>query len=95
MSRMMDGLATINSFVRTLIALVVVGGAGAAGWYGYTGALPGYNTADYHSPETGLTIMAWINYQAAEPVEQSDGVEVHRLRQPRVAVAGGRADDRR
>jgi len=41
----------------------------SAGWYGYTGALPGYNTADYHSPETGLTIVAWINYQAKEPVE--------------------------
>jgi CubicO group peptidase (beta-lactamase class C family) len=39
------------------------------GWYGYTGALPGYNTADYYSPETGLTVLAWINYQAKEPVE--------------------------
>jgi CubicO group peptidase (beta-lactamase class C family) len=41
----------------------------SAGWYGYTGALPGYNTADYYSPETGMTILAWINYQAKEPVE--------------------------
>ena len=41
----------------------------SAGWYGYTGALPGYNTADYHSPDTGLTIVAWINYQAEKPVE--------------------------
>ena len=41
----------------------------SAGWYGYTGALPGYNTADYYSPETGLTIVTWINYQAKEPVE--------------------------
>jgi CubicO group peptidase (beta-lactamase class C family) len=39
------------------------------GWYGYTGALPGYNTADYYSPATGTTIVAWINYQAKEPVE--------------------------
>ncbi len=39
------------------------------GCYGYTGALPGYNTADYYSPETGITIVAWINYQAKEPVE--------------------------
>src|SRR5207249_2547354 len=37
------------------------------GWYGYTGALPGYNTADYYSPATGTTILAWINYQAKEP----------------------------
>jgi len=41
----------------------------SAGWYGYTGALPGYNTADYYSAETGITIVAWINYQAKEPVE--------------------------
>jgi D-alanyl-D-alanine carboxypeptidase len=41
----------------------------SAGWYGYTGALPGYNTADYYSPATGITIVAWINYQAPAPVE--------------------------
>jgi D-alanyl-D-alanine carboxypeptidase len=41
----------------------------SAGWYGYTGALPGYNTADYYSPGTGITIVAWINYQAPQPVE--------------------------
>lgn len=41
----------------------------SAGWYGYTGALPGYNTGDYYSPSTGLTILAWIDYQAPQPVE--------------------------
>jgi D-alanyl-D-alanine carboxypeptidase len=41
----------------------------SAGWYGYTGALPGYNTGDYYSPSTGLTIVAWIDYQAPEPIE--------------------------
>ena len=41
----------------------------SAGWYGYTGALPGYNTADYYSPSTGLTIVALINYQAEQPIE--------------------------
>jgi D-alanyl-D-alanine carboxypeptidase len=41
----------------------------SAGWYGYTGALPGYNTADYYSPSTGMTIVAWINYQAPQPIE--------------------------
>ncbi|HEY6326810.1 MAG TPA: serine hydrolase domain-containing protein [Candidatus Cybelea sp.] len=41
----------------------------SAGWYGYTGALPGYNTGDYYSPSTGITILAWINYQAKQPVE--------------------------
>src|SRR6266480_2761201 len=46
------------------------------GWYGYTGALPGYNTADYYSPATGTTILAWINYQAKEPVEGGASVMV-------------------
>src|SRR3954453_2310303 len=36
MPGMMDSLRTINSFLRTLLAVVVVGGAGTAGWYGYT-----------------------------------------------------------
>ena len=41
----------------------------SAGWYGYTGALPGYNTADYYNPATGTTIVAWITYQAPKPIE--------------------------
>ena len=41
----------------------------SAGWYGYTGALPGYNTADYYFPADGTTIVAWIDYQAEKPPE--------------------------
>jgi len=41
----------------------------SAGWYGYTGALPGYNTADYYFPATDTTIIAWITYQAEKPPE--------------------------
>lgn len=41
----------------------------SAGWYGYTGALPGYNTADYYFPATDITIVAWITYQAEKPPE--------------------------
>ena len=44
------------------------------GWYGYTGALPGYNTADYYSPSTGTTIVAWIKLQ---------GITAHRGRRKR------------
>jgi hypothetical protein len=36
MPGMMENLSTLNSFLRTLIALVVVGGVGTAGWYGYS-----------------------------------------------------------
>jgi D-alanyl-D-alanine carboxypeptidase len=39
------------------------------GWLGYTGALPGYNTADYYSRATGTTVVAWITYQAPAPPE--------------------------
>ena len=62
---------TISSIVSLSWATLplVSGITCSEGWYGYTGALPGYNTADYYSPETGITILAWINYQANEPVE--------------------------
>ena len=36
MPGVMQNLSAINSFLRTLLAIVVVGGAGTAGWYGYT-----------------------------------------------------------
>jgi D-alanyl-D-alanine carboxypeptidase len=41
----------------------------SAGWFGYTGALSGYNTADYYFPATDTTVVAWITYQAAGPPE--------------------------
>jgi D-alanyl-D-alanine carboxypeptidase len=39
----------------------------SAGWYGYTGGLPGYNTANYYFPKTGITIVAWVPLQASSP----------------------------
>ena len=36
MPGMMEGVRTINSFLRTLMALIVLGGIGAGGYYGYT-----------------------------------------------------------
>ncbi|HEY1977092.1 MAG TPA: serine hydrolase domain-containing protein [Candidatus Baltobacteraceae bacterium] len=39
----------------------------SAGWYGYTGGLPGYNTADYYFPATGAFIVAWVDLQADKP----------------------------
>lgn len=40
----------------------------SAGWFGYTGGLPGYNTADYYFPKTGATIVAWVDAQQNKPV---------------------------
>ncbi|MDX1947295.1 MAG: hypothetical protein SFU86_17975 [Pirellulaceae bacterium] len=36
MAGTIESVSTINSFLRTLIAIVVLGGAGTAGWYGFT-----------------------------------------------------------
>ncbi len=37
------------------------------GWYGYTGGLPGYNTAEYYSTKTGTTVLVWVDVQAGTP----------------------------
>ncbi len=39
----------------------------SAGWYGYTGGLPGYNTADYYFPPNHTTIVAWVTLQKNSP----------------------------
>jgi D-alanyl-D-alanine carboxypeptidase len=39
----------------------------SAGWYGYTGGLPGYNTSNFYFPKTGATIVAWVDVQANKP----------------------------
>jgi len=39
----------------------------SAWWFGYTGGLPGYNTANYYSPSTGTTIVAWVTVQRDTP----------------------------
>jgi hypothetical protein len=35
----------------------------SAGYFGYTGGLPGYNTANYYSPSSGTTILVWVPLQ--------------------------------
>jgi len=39
----------------------------SAGWYGYTGGLPGYNTANYYFPDQDITVVAWVPLQADKP----------------------------
>jgi D-alanyl-D-alanine carboxypeptidase len=39
-----------------------------AGWYGYTGTMPGYNTSEFYFPQTGATIVAWVNAESDNPV---------------------------
>ena len=40
----------------------------SAGWYGYTGGLPGYNTAAYYFPKSGVTVVAFVTLQAEKPL---------------------------
>lgn len=37
------------------------------GWYGYTGGLPGYNTANFIFPQTGAFVVAWVDVQNNDP----------------------------
>lgn len=39
----------------------------SAGWYGYTGGLPGYNTACYYLPEKDITLVAFVTAQKEKP----------------------------
>jgi D-alanyl-D-alanine carboxypeptidase len=39
----------------------------SAGWYGYTGGLPGYHTAAYYFPEKDITVIAFVTAQQEKP----------------------------
>jgi D-alanyl-D-alanine carboxypeptidase len=39
----------------------------SGGWYGYTGGLPGYNTAAYYLPSKDMTLIAFVNAQREQP----------------------------
>lgn len=44
-----------------------LGTACGGGWYGYTGGLPGYNTAAWRYPAGKLTVLVFVNLQASDP----------------------------
>jgi multidrug efflux pump subunit AcrA (membrane-fusion protein) len=79
MPGMMQGISTINSLLRTLLAIVVVGGAGTAGWYGYTT----YNAKD---------IEARKQIRAREDAEQALAQAKSRLTQAEADVASREAE---
>ena len=39
----------------------------SAGWFGYTGGLPGYNTGNYYFPKADLTVVTWVDAQRNKP----------------------------
>jgi D-alanyl-D-alanine carboxypeptidase len=40
----------------------------AAGWFGYTGGLPGYNTGAYRYPAGNMTLLVFVTDQASDPL---------------------------
>ncbi len=44
-----------------------MGVGSSAGWYGYTGGLPGYHTAAYYLPEKDITVIAFVTAQREKP----------------------------
>jgi D-alanyl-D-alanine carboxypeptidase len=44
-----------------------LGVGSSAGWYGYTGGLPGYNTAAYYLPSKDITLIAFVTAQREKP----------------------------
>ncbi len=44
-----------------------LGVGSSAGWYGYTGGLPGYHTAAYYLPSKDITLIAFVTAQREKP----------------------------
>jgi len=74
MPGMMDNLATINSFLRTLIGMVVLGGVGAAGYFGYST----YNAKEFEAKKQA---------QALAETEQTLADTKSRLSEAKAEVA--------
>ncbi|MBV9271956.1 MAG: beta-lactamase family protein [Candidatus Eremiobacteraeota bacterium] len=57
----------------------------SSGWYGYTGGLPGYNTAAYYLPSKDITLIAFVTAQEEKPfpgVANFIGREISRIITP-------------
>lgn len=50
-----------------------------AGWYGYTGGLPGYHTAAYYLPEKDITMIAFVTAQKEKPAPGAANVIVREI----------------
>lgn len=53
MAGTIEKLQTVNSLIRTLLAVVLMGGAGTAGWYGYTT----YNAAEIEAQQKDAALQ--------------------------------------
>lgn len=62
------------------------------GWYGYTGGLPGYNTAAYYLPSKDITVIAFVNAQREKPFPGAPNViarDISRIITPNNINFGG------
>jgi len=86
MAGTIEKLQTVNSLIRTLLALVLFGGVGAAGWYGYTT----YNAAEMEGQRKDA-ILREKEQQLADSILQ---VEMQRqaLKAKDDELAGKRAE---
>lgn len=71
MAGIMDNLQTINSFARTVLAFVVIGGLGGAGWYGYTT----YYAADIAAKQAEQDLAEAQNRLAAREAALADSLQ--------------------
>ena len=70
-----------------------LGVACTGGWYGYTGGIPGYNTAAYYEPAYDATIIAFVNSQREKPapgVANSIVRDISRIVLPGNVAYGGK-----
>jgi len=51
----------------------------SAGWYGYTGGLPGYHTAAYYLPAKDITLIAFVTAQREKPFPGAANVIVREI----------------
>lgn len=83
MGRMSDGLNQINSFIRTILAMVVVGGVAAAGFFGWTKYTQNDREFDKISADlqqaNALLEKANVDLQAKQAEIEQLNVEVERL----------------
>jgi hypothetical protein len=76
MAGMMEGLSTVNSFLRTVVAIVVVGALGVGGWFGYAT----YNANEIEARQKAVELkeaQAKLAQAASDLEEASAQIEQH------------------
>src|SRR5687768_1305181 len=86
---MMEGLSTVNSFLRTLVAIVVVGAVGVGGWFGYTT----YNAKEIESRKKAAELKDANDKRAKATEDQEEGGAEITRESARIAEQQTQIDD--